>query len=78
MPVQITVRNVPEEVRDRLAERAAAKRQSMQQYLLSEFEQLAAHPSKEEVLASIREHKAAYNVEFSIEEILEARDADRT
>ena len=78
MPVQITVRNVPEEVRDRLAERAAAKRQSMQQYLLSEFEQLAAYPSHEEVLASIREHKAFYKTKLSIEEILADRDADRT
>ena len=78
MPVQITVRNVPEEVRDRLAEHAAARRQSMQGFLLSELERVAAYPSNKEWLASVREHKAAYNVELSIKEILEARDADRT
>ena len=53
MAVQITIRGVPEEVRDELAARAALKRQSMQEYLREELERLAALPSIETVLEEV-------------------------
>ena len=77
MPVQITVRNVPEEVRDELAARAALKRQSMQEYLREELERLAALPSIETVLEEVRRRKEASDSKVTTEQILEARDADR-
>ena len=45
MPVQITIRGVPEEVRDELAMRAAFQRQSMQEFLRCELERIASRPS---------------------------------
>ena len=78
MPVQITIRNVPEEVRDELAARAALKRQSMQAYLRSELERMAGLPSRDTVLAEIRRRKSARPAQtITTAEILEARDADR-
>ena len=45
MAVRITVRNVPEAVRDELAARAALAHKSMQEYLLGELERLASKPA---------------------------------
>jgi plasmid stability protein len=42
MAVQITIRDVPEQVRDELAARAALKGQSMQEFLRAELARLAA------------------------------------
>ena len=42
MPVQITIRGVPEAVRDELAVRAALKRQSMQEFLRGELQRVVA------------------------------------
>ena len=78
MAVQITIRNVPEEVRDELAARAALKRQSMQEYLRSELERMAALPSIESVLEEVRRRKVeASDSNVTTAQILEARDADR-
>ena len=77
MPVQLTIRNVPESVRDRLAARAAGSRRSMQEYLLGELERLAATPTTEEWLEEVRERKQAYQVRLGAEEIVAAVDEDR-
>lgn len=76
--VQITIRNVPPEVRDELALQAAQKRQSMQEFLLAELERIASQPSIDQWLREVRERKAAMTSNVSREAILEARDADRT
>ncbi|MCY4423427.1 MAG: hypothetical protein OXC06_10195 [Acidimicrobiaceae bacterium] len=77
MPVQITIRNVPEEVRDELAARAAAKRQSMQEYLRGELERLVSFPSVEMLMREVRQRKESSDAAVTTEEILAARDADR-
>ena len=77
MAVQITIRDVPEEVRDELAARAALKRQSMQEYLREELERLAGLPSIETVLEEVRRRKEASTSDVTAAQILEARDADR-
>ena len=77
MAVQITIRNVPEGVRDELAARAALKRQSMQEYLRSELERLAGRPSIESVLEDVRRRVEASDSNVTTAQILEARDADR-
>lgn len=78
MAVQITIRGVPEAVRDELAVRAALQRQSMQEFLRGELERIASRPSVDEWVREIRERKAAYGTQVPTSAILAARDADRT
>lgn len=78
MPVQITIRGVPEAVRDELAARAALKRQSMQEYLRGELERIASRPTVDAWLAKVRSRKSLTQTQLSSSEILRARDADRT
>jgi antitoxin FitA len=77
MPIQITIRNVPEEVRDKLASRAALQHQSMQEYLRGELERIASRPSVEAWLETVRERKAAEGTRITAKKIMNARDADR-
>ena len=77
MPVQITIRGVPEEVRDELAVRAALQRQSMQEFLRGELERIASRPSVEMWLQTVRDRKGAADNRISSSEILLARDQDR-
>lgn len=78
MAVKITIRNVPQEVRDKLAVQAAENRQSMQEYLLSELERLATQPTTDAWLREARTFKNVQGVHIPRSAILEARDADRT
>ena len=75
--VQITIRNVPEQVRDQLAARAALRRMSMQEYLRTELERLAARPTVEGWLERVRSRKKAAGARIGADEILRHRDADR-
>ena len=77
MAVQITVRNVPDRVRDALADRASHERKSMQEYLLGEFERLATRPSPAQWLDRVRRRKTEADVRVQPAEILHHRDADR-
>lgn len=77
MGVQITIRNVPEEVRDELASRAALQRQSMQEYLRGELERIASRPSVEAWLEAVRERKDASGSRIPAKKILQARDSER-
>ena len=77
MPIQITIRDVPEKVRDELAARAALQGKSMQEFLRGELEHLAARPSVDVWLQHVRRRKRAAQTRISSEKILEARHADR-
>ena len=77
MPVQITIRGVPEEVRDELASRAALQRQSMQEFLRGELERIASKPSINSWLQGVRERKEAAETRIPPSNILRARSADR-
>jgi len=77
MPIQITIRGVPEKVRDELAARAALQGKSMQEFLRGELERLAARPSVDAWLQHVRRRKRAAQTRISSEKILEARHADR-
>jgi plasmid stability protein len=77
MTVQITIRDVPEKVRDELAARAALQGKSMQEYLRSELERLASRPSVDAWLEQVRKRKRASQTRLSAAQILKARDADR-
>ena len=78
MPVQITIRDVPEEVRNQLAARAALQRQSMQEFLRGELERIASRPSLGAWLQGVRERKAVAETRVQPYSILRARDSDRT
>lgn len=75
--VNITIRNVSDEVRDELAERAARQGRSLQEYLSRELRRLAGRPDAEAWLEGVRRRKAAAGSRLSVEEILAFRDADR-
>ena len=77
MAVQITIRGVPEEVRDKLAVRAALQRQPMQEFLRGELERIAARPSVEMRLQRVSDRKTADETRVPASEILRARDHDR-
>ncbi len=77
MTIQITIRDVPEKVRDELAARAALQGKSMQEYLRAELERLAARPSVDTWLEQVRKRKRASQTRLSSGKILKERDADR-
>jgi antitoxin FitA len=77
MPIQITIRDVPEKVRDELAARAALQGKSMQEFLRGELERLAARPSVDAWLQQVRKRKRATQSRVSSRQILQSRDADR-
>jgi plasmid stability protein len=74
----ITVRNVPKDVRDELAARAARAGRSLQEHLRAELIELARKPSVEDVLSSARARIHTTSSSLPAGRILEHRDADRT
>ncbi len=77
MPVQLTIRNVPEQVRDELAPRADLQHKSMQEFLRGELERIAARPSLDVWRRTVRNRKEAARTRVSAATILRARHADR-
>ena len=75
MSVAVTVRDVPDEVRDELAARAARAGKSLQEYVRGMLIDAAARPPVEDVIARAR--VAATGVRVDAETILAACDADR-
>ncbi|WP_219415730.1 FitA-like ribbon-helix-helix domain-containing protein [Pseudonocardia nigra] len=73
----ITIRNVPEHVRDELAARAARSGRSLQEYLLAELEAKAAYPEPEDWIAQVRAQARAHGGDLTIDELLADKDADR-
>jgi len=68
----ITIRHVPESVRDELAARAARKGQSLQEYLLAELQRIVELPDPDEYWARIRSRAEASGTELTADEILDA------
>ncbi|MGH8886499.1 MAG: FitA-like ribbon-helix-helix domain-containing protein [Egibacteraceae bacterium] len=77
MPVSITIRDVPDDVRDELASRAALARRSLQEHLRAELIELARRPSVETLMARVRLRKESTASRLSSEEILAHRDQGR-
>ncbi|MFZ4519377.1 MAG: FitA-like ribbon-helix-helix domain-containing protein [Microthrixaceae bacterium] len=73
----ITIRDVPDEVRDELAARAARSGRSLQEYLRLHLVEVASRPTLEEVIRRAAERVERTGSHLSAEQILEARDADR-
>jgi plasmid stability protein len=77
MGVAITVRDVPDEVRDELAARAARAGKSLQEYLRGMLIDSAGRPAVADVIARARARVEATGVRVDRDSILAARDADR-
>ena len=73
----ITIRDVPDEVRDELASRARLSGRSLQQYLRTELIALAQRPRAEVLMARIRERKKLAGTRLPARRILAYRDHDR-
>lgn len=77
MSVVITVREVPDAVRDELAARAARAGKSLQEYLRGMYIDIAGRPAVEDVIVRARNRVAATGARVAAESILSARDAER-
>ena len=75
--VAVTVRDVPDEVRDELASRAARAGKSLQEYLRGVLVAAAEKPSVDDVLARARARVTATGVRIDATATLAAKDADR-
>jgi hypothetical protein len=73
--VNIQIRDVPEEIRDRIAAHAADRGLSMQGYLLGLLDQVASRPTRTdwEALAAVRD-RAPVDMDTALAIIREARD----
>jgi hypothetical protein len=77
MSVAITIREVPNSVRDELASRAARAGMSLQEYLKVMLCEKASRPSVEDLVARARARVESTGVSLDSATILAARDADR-
>ena len=73
----MTIRDVPDGVRDELAARAARGGQSLQEYLRTLLVNVAEKPTVGEVLARARARVAATGVRLDPAVTVAAKDADR-
>jgi plasmid stability protein len=78
MPVSMTVRGVPDEVRDVLAARAARAGQSLQEYVRGQLTALAARPEPDELWDRVRHRLLATGTHVPAAAIVAAKDADRS
>jgi plasmid stability protein len=74
--VAITVRDVPDDVRDELAGRAARAGQSLQEYLRGLLMATATRPTIDEVLTRARTRVTATGLRVDAAHILAAKDID--
>ena len=77
MSEDITIRDIPEAIRDNLAARATREGKSMQEYLRAELVKLSERPSVTEWVNAIAQRKTKSGSSVSIAQILKARDNDR-
>ena len=75
--VAVTIRDVPEGVRDELAARAARGGQSLQEYLRTLLVNVAEKPTVGEVLARARARVEATGVRLDPAATIAAKDAER-
>lgn len=73
----ITIRNVPNAVRDELAARAARAGRSLQEHLRAELIEFARKPSVDDLLARARARTSATGARLPARRILAHRDAER-
>ena len=75
--VAITIRDIPDDVRDELAVRAARAGKSLQEYLRGMLIDTAAKPTVHEVFRRARARVEATGSRLDAATILAAKDADK-
>jgi plasmid stability protein len=75
MPVAITIRNVPDQVRNELASRAAAQGWSLQEFLLQQLIELSKRPDRLALLAQIQ--RRLDGTTLTAAQLIEASDTER-
>lgn len=75
--VAITVRDIPDDVRNELAARAARAGQSLQEYVRGLLVTSAAKPTTDDLISRARARVEATGVRLGAAPILAAKDADR-
>lgn len=78
MAVVISIRNVPEEVRDELAARARRSGRSLQEYLRGLLVDVAALPDPADLMAEVRARKRAHPTALPADRIIALRDEARS
>lgn len=73
----ITIRNVPAEVRDTLAARAAQAGQSLQEYMRAHLVDVTAKPTIADLMGRVAMRKAQTGTRLDRNDIIANRDADR-
>ena len=73
----LTIRNVPDEVRDELASRAALAGQSLQEHVLAALVELTRRPSVRALMARVQARKLATGSRLPADRIIDLRDQDR-
>jgi plasmid stability protein len=73
----ITIRHVPDDVRDELAARAARTGRSLQEFLLGELARLAAKPTVEQLMADVAGRKRRSGRVIPAADILADLEAER-
>ncbi|MGO3191455.1 MAG: FitA-like ribbon-helix-helix domain-containing protein [Microbacterium sp.] len=73
----LQVRNLPDDVHERLKERAAAERMSLSDYVARQLTELVRFRTNAEIVAAARERTARRGRTLTPDQILEARDAAR-
>lgn len=77
MPTNVTIRDVPDEVRDELAARASLAGRSLQEHLRAELIELARRPSVAAWIEQVRARKSSVGSKLSASQILQHRDRER-
>lgn len=77
MPTTVTIRDVPDEVRDELAARASSAGRSLQEHLRAELIELARRPSTAVLLERVRSRKRSTRTKLPAKDILRYRDQER-
>ena len=78
MPTVISIRNVPDEVRDELAARARRSGRSLQEYLLAHLTELVALPEPAALMEEVRVRKAALGTVLPSDRIVALLDEVRS
>ena len=78
MPKSITIRDVPDDVGEELATRAARAGRSLQEYLRAHLIELTSLPDTADLMSRVRERKERTGSRLDRRTILAHRDADRS
>lgn len=74
----VTIRNVPDDVADELAERASSRGRSLQSFVLSLLCREASTPDTDSILRSVREEARADGHDLENEDLLRILDEERS